>query len=63
VIRAYGSVADLTAAPVPESRLSVAFCPRCHQQYQADVGSCADCLGVALRRFEPSGAAAVVSVG
>ncbi len=49
------NVSQLEAPPEREG--SLAYCPRCHAQYERADGDCEDCPGVARRRFEEPGEA------
>jgi hypothetical protein len=47
--------AELTAPLPPEDSACVSYCPRCDRQYLVAASTCADCGGLALVPFPPSG--------
>jgi hypothetical protein len=51
ITREYGHPEALLAPPERESQRSLSFCPRCHQQYLREGGTCLDCPGIPLRSF------------
>jgi hypothetical protein len=42
---------DITRAPEPADRTSLAFCPRCHSQFTRVDATCADCGNLPLTPF------------
>jgi len=51
----FGDPETLLGAPEKRSESSVAYCPRCEQEYVVAEGECADCRGIRLRAFVMAG--------
>jgi hypothetical protein len=50
---------ELTAAPVPDGPDSIAYCPRCHNQYRDAKDTCHACIGLPLLAMPASNESAV----
>lgn len=48
-----GVVDELMTPPQPEDETCSCYCPRCHMQYQHDIGNCVDCCDIAVLALPP----------